>query len=490
MRSLSCLAACALLLLWVVGCQDDPATGPPQLTADQDLASPWVDPERAAFEIMNMAAYPIAADVELPARPDCADKSLLFLLGMEREDLGGGIAYYSFLLKTGCGAFDRIKLHRVVKETRPGRPARTDGNIFLQHGDAVGFVKFLFGPAAPSVADDFAAAIHWAAAGVDVWGIDQNWVLVPGDTADFGFMADWGLDNQVANLRAGLAVARFVRLFSGEGFGRMNLLGYSAGGAIGYALLDLEAGLPAVQRHVSGYVSADMLYKYDPVYEASRQLICADVEYQRSRLDSGELADPIPFVPLADLATTDPDGDSPFIPGFTNLQTALFFGAATFQVWPFSDWWHYWGGVFDEETGMPTDLRFTPIETALDFMRTGCAWETLRFIYEYEQILCDDEDVAWDDNFGQVTVPLLILAPVGGLGEAGVYSAGLTASTDVEILRPGLLGPDQWREDFGHIDIWTSPQAPDLVWDPLLAWITDHEEGCRPGRQGQGQNRN
>ena len=123
-------------------------------------------------------------------------------------------------------------------------------------------------------------------------------------------------------------------------------------------------------------------------------------------------------------------------------------------------------------------------------MRTGCPWETLRFIYEYEVIICDEEDVPWDDHFAQVTVPLLILAPVGGLGEAGVYTAGLTASTDVQILRPGLLGPDQWTEDFGHIDIWTAPQAPQLVWDPLLAWIGEHEDGCRPGRQGDRHSRN
>lgn len=490
MKFLTCLAAVALLLA-LTGCQEEPLNRPEDLTADRDLAAPWVDPERAAFEIMNLSAFPFDPEIALPAGLAAAgDKSLACLLGMEREDLGNGVAHYAYTLKVGCGQYDRIKLHRVVKETRPGRPVRTDGNIFLQHGDAVGFVKFLFGAAAPSVADDFAAAISWAAAGVDVWGIDQNWVLVPEDTADFGFMADWGVDNQVDNLRAALAVARFVRLFSGEGFGRMNLLGYSSGGATGYALLNREAGLPAVQRHVGGYISADMLYKYDPVYEASRQLMCADVEYQRSRLDSGDFVEPIPFVPLGELAADDPDGPSPFIEGFTNLQTALFFGAATFEVWPFSDWWHYWGGTFDAETGMPTDLRFTPVEAALDFMRTGCTWETLRFIYEYEQIICDEDDIPWDDNFGAVTVPLLILAPVGGLGEAGVYTAGLTASTDVQILRPALLGPDQWIEDFGHIDIWTAPQAPELVWDPLLAWIGEHSEDCRPGRHGNRHDRN
>lgn len=480
MKRVLCPALCALLLLLLsAGCQQEPLVEPVDTGVVANLSTPLVDAERAALEIMNLASFPFDAEAEVPA--GAADKTLRQVLGMEREDLGGGIIHYAFTMQTGFGPCDRIVLHRVIKEDRRGRPARTVGNIFLQHGDAVGFVKFLFGPAAPSVPDDYAVAIHLARAGIDVWGIDQNWVLVPAETANFGFMAEWGVDNQVDNLRTALAVARGVRLLSGAGIGRMNLLGYSSGGGTGYALLDREAALPAWQRHVSGYVSADMLYKYGPEYEANRQQICADVDYQRSRLDGGDFVEPIPFVPLGELAANEPDADSPLIPGLTNLQAALFFSAATYELWPFSDWWHYWAGTFDPATGLPDGLRFTPVQTALDFMRTGCTWEALRFIYEYEKIICDDEDVPWDDHFSQVSVPLLIMAPVGGLGEAGVHTAGLTASTDIEILRIGLLGPDQWREDFGHIDLWTSPQAPELVWDPLLDWIRAHVDDGRPG---------
>ena len=35
---------------------------------------------------------------------------------------------------------------------------------------------------------------------IDFWGIDQNWILVPQGVTDFGFMADWGIQNQVENL--------------------------------------------------------------------------------------------------------------------------------------------------------------------------------------------------------------------------------------------------------------------------------------------------
>ena len=466
-----------VLFLLVIGCQHDPISEP-DVPDNGNLSSADLDAELMAGEIMALSGWEYDPEVALPGEMTGGDDKLLgWILDWSREELAGDVAHYSFLIRTGPGEYDRIMVHRVVKEHRPYRPIRTRHNIFLQHGDAVGFVKFLYGPAAPSVPDDHAAAIYLAQNDVDVWGIDQNWVLVPGETSDFSFMQDWGLDNQIANLRTGLAVARFTRLFTGNGFRKMNLLGYSSGGMTGYAYLNDEATMPRGHRHVKGFVCADMLFKFAPEDEVYRQNMCDDVDFQRGRLESGEFGEPIPFVPIGELAALDPDGDSPFIEGFTNLQTALFFGAATFDVWPFNPWWHYFGGIFDPETGLPVDLHFTSIDGMTDFMRTGCSWEALRFIYEYEQIMCDEEDVPWDDHIAQVTVPLLLLEPAGGLGSSGRYTLDLFGSTDVQIATASLLPPEQIIEDFGHIDMWTAPEAVDLVWEPLLDWIVDHNGG-------------
>ena len=54
-------------------------------------------------------------------------------------------------------------------------------------------------------------------------------------------------------------------------------------------------------------------------------------------------------------------GGAPVALCLTNLQAALFMNCATFQLWPFNSWWHYMGGEFDEESGLPTALRFTSI---------------------------------------------------------------------------------------------------------------------------------
>ena len=466
------LIALALLL---AGCGRDPVSEPAVPDAGLDLASAWVDAEVTAGEIMAVSGWEFDPEVAVPDRVTDIDvKCLGNIIDYSREMLTDDVAHYTFLVQVGPGEFDRIMVHRVVKERNPFRPIRTRHAIFLQHGDAVGFVKFLYGPAAPSAPDDHAAAIYLAQLDVDVWGIDQNWVLVPEETADFGFMQDWGMDNQIENLNTGLAVARYTRLFTGNGFRKMHLLGYSSGGATGYAYINAEATIPYGHRHVKGFVCADMVYKYAPEDEESRQFICSDVEVIREHIEAGNYAEPIPFVMIGELAALDADGDSPIIPGMTNLQVALLFSAGTFQVWPYNPWFHYFGGTFDDETGMPVALSFTSIDGMTDFMRTGIPWEARLFMFEYEQILCDDEDVPWDDNLAAVTMPILYLEPAGGIGQTGRYTLGLFGSSDIQIATASLRPPEQVVEDFGHIDMWTAPEAPDLVWAPLLEWITTH----------------
>jgi len=463
----------AALALLVVGCSRDPVSGPEIPVTD--LAPTGFDAELVAGEIMAASGWEFAPEVAVPDRVTHRDtKCLGWILDWSREALAGDVFHYTFLVQVGPGEFDRINVHRVVKERRPYRPIRTRHSIFLQHGDAVGFVKFMFGQAAPSAPDDHAAAIHLARGGVDVWGIDQNWVLVPGDVEDFAFMEDWGLDNQIANLRIAMGVVRFVRLFSGGGYTPLNLLGYSSGAVTGYAYLNDEAVMPPGHRHVGGFVCADMNYKYGPELDAYRLNNCADVELYGDRIAAGDFVEPIPFQIVGELAALDPDTESPIFPGFTNLQVALYFGAATFDLAPYHPTWHYWGGTFDAETGFPVDLNFTSIDGATDFMRTGCPWEALRFIYDYSRIMCDEEDVPWDDNLAQVEVPVLYLEPVGGLGESGRYTLGLLGSEDIEIATASLLPPEQVVMDFGHIDLWTADQAPELVWQPLLEWINAH----------------
>ena len=332
--------------------------------------------------------------------------------------------------------------------------------------------------AAPSVPDDHAAAIFLAQNDVDVWGIDQNWVLLPEEISDFGFMQDWGMDNQIGNLRQALGVARFTRLFTGNGFSKMHLLGYSSGGWSGFAYLNDEAARPRWQRHVKGFVNADAFFKCGPDNPVGQQINCEDVAFFNEERANGVYEWYVGFKEVGQFALDDPDGPSPIFEGFTNEQVALYFGGAGFKDYPLNEWWHYWGAEFDgdpeDPESLPTGFRFLPNEWAYEFMTTAVPWQSNNFLMDYAAIGCDEEDVPWDDNLGDITVPILNLGGAGGLAPSADYTLGLLGSTDVQHLIVQLLPDSQKFEDFAHIDIWTATDAPQLVWAPMLDWIVSH----------------
>jgi hypothetical protein len=463
-----------LLCLVLAGCSDDKVVAPNPSDSPNPSAI-TVDPQAIAAELVSRAGWEVDASAEVPDGLQ-ATEGAGCVLTSERQVIVDDIVHYSFLVSVGPGPYDVIGLHRVVREKKPGTPIKTKENIFLQHGDGVGFVKFIIGAAAPSMPDDFGAAIFLAENDVDVWGIDQSWVFVPTGITDFSFMADWGFQHDINNLSAGLGIARVARAMTGSGYGKMNLLGYSSGSILGYAYLSFETQLPPGLRHVGGFMPADCPVKFD--LESSRQASCEMAALYVDMLESGIYEEDdayIIFIMMGDLAKTDPDGDSPILPGLTNLQATLFVGTTTYALFPFTPWWHYVAGVYDE-SGMPVGLQYTDVDGYLDFITSASPYQPSLFYYDYLTLLCDEEDSPFDDHLGEITVPVLCIAPAGGLGEADIYSTTLLGSTDVTILLIRLLSAEEVTLDFGHIDLWTAENAPSLVWQPMYNWIKAHTE--------------
>jgi len=359
-----------------------------------------------------------------------------------------------------------------VKAGRHNRPIRARKSIFLQHGDAKDFVgMFLPGTLSETTPDDFGAAVYWARRNVDVWGIDQAWNLVPAETEEFGFMAEWGIDKQAHDLGIGVTIARLVRRATGNGYRKMILLGYSSGSATGYALINAETQLPRGLRQVGGWIPAD----YSPVTDNddwNTNANCIFIPEFEEMMDDGRYGYFVGFDYLGNLARDDPDGDSPDFPGFTNLQTAMFVGAGpVFGV----GYIHYLAGIWEDD--MPVDFIHLTVDQWLDFMIAGSPWEPAKFMLDYSVWGCGATDVPWDDHFGEITVPVLNIAPAGGIGPTTHYCLSLLGSSDITDmviqLRPD--GEDQF--DFGHIDLWIADGAPELVWEPILEWIVDHTPG-------------
>ncbi len=379
-------------------------------------------------------------------------------------------------IPVGPGPHEVIGLHRVVKESRPYRPIRTQKTLFCLHGTPGRFeVMFLAGSVMPSAPDDQSIAAYLAENDVDVWGIDQAHTLLPQEITDFSFMEDWGMQFAVDNLRKGMAVARFVRLLTGNGFGQMNLMGYSTGAMTGFAALNQEAQLPSWKRHIGGIVPVDYFYKTDEILEIEGE--CANVAYNLELLqeeiyhhDSGLL-----FQNLGLLAQSDPDGESPIIPGASNIGAALVAGALTGAAFGFPDAErHFLGGVFNED-GFPIDLQYTQLNHYLEWLVQFNNYGPNVFDYDISVIHCEEEDSPFDDYLHEISVPVFFLGAGGGWGDMMEYTSSLLTGCDDVSLLNVQLHPVKLL-DIGHVDIFTAEVSQQEFWEPVRMWIEERAD--------------
>lgn len=394
-----------------------------------------------------------------------------------RRQLTPTVAEYSFTVRVGRGTYDVLGLHRVVRETAPSRPARAEDAVFFVHGDAWGFdAAFLASAASPSIPDSRALPVFLAERGVDVWGIDLRWTRVPAGTTDFSFMRDWGMEQNAGDVGIGIAVARGVRALTGSGLAKVYLLGWSRGGQIGYAYLNAETELPPILRQVKGFLPVDIYAKTN--VPALRAAACTRLAAQRQALANGTFGDATGQLlgTIGNLAATAPAGASPILPGLTNCQAALVAGAATFNFMGGLEpvpVYHFAGGTFDA-SGLPSGLTFTEEAYWIDFLRGPSPFEPVRLLADAEEMMCEADDVPFDDHFGDIRVPVLYVGADGGFGTYGLYSVSLLGSADKSSLIVDLRPPVDRLLDFGHADIFLATNARTLVWEPILAWIRDH----------------
>ncbi len=453
--------------LLAFGCSEEHVSGPPDNQNETAFDS---DAEAMAWSLVEQAGWPVeASEEELGAAGVVQRHGHHFpLFGFERTIITDDIAHYSMIVRTGPGEYDQIGIHRVVRERRPYRPIKTDEVLFMLHGDLKRFeTMFLPGQFSSHLPNDFGIAVYLAQNDVDVWGIDQGWNLVPAGETDFAFFADWGLQKEVDHLSIGLAIARISRLLTGNGLDKMLLLGYSSGSCTGYALLNQESQWPRWQRQVKGYIAADLGVRSDD--QDWMDFWAGWLVWAQETHDAGQYEDPLYFRDVACLARTDPDGDSPYIPGFTNMQCALFFGGGL--IFAPTDC-HYHAPILDE--GLPVDFQFITIDQWLDFIENTAAYQPMLFYVDYYAILCGMES-PFIDHLGDITVPIFDLGGAGGIAPYCEATLSYLGSDDITQLYVEIGAPEVPLE-YGHIDIFTASNSPALVWQPVLEWIQDHSE--------------
>lgn len=451
-----------VLLFLLSSCSRDQSTTP---AAPTWSATPDATP--IATSIMEISEW----EYESGTRPDLAEKQRCGIFEFGREELTGNIAHYWWTIPFGDGPHDRIRLHRVVKERHAYRPIRARKNLFALHGTPGHFeVMFLFG-SQTSAPDDQSLAVFLADQDVDVWGIDQAYTLIPADETDFSSMADWGLQFDVDNLRLGMGVARLLRWFTGSGRGKMTLLGYSTGMVTGFAALNDETQLHRRARHIGAFIPVDNYYlTQEPEWNEAD---CANLELNAELLDAGiyALDYGVLFQTMGNLALSDPDGISPIVPDFNNMQMALFAGAMTGALFGFPGDLHFLGGVFEE--GMPVDLAYTPTVQYLEWLQGFNNFNATRFDYDISSLYCPDVDSPFDDHLHLIDVPVLFVGAGGGWGNMMDYTASLlTGADDVSVHTVSLNS--EMLLDIGHVDIFTAECAALEFWTPMYQWLVDH----------------
>jgi hypothetical protein len=430
-----------------------------------------------------------------PARPDWAKDCDVSLAGFTRCALRGsssraqrgpavsrlsdmvqsgtpapGVLEYSAVVKTGPGVYDRIGLHRVIR-ARGGRPVRTRNAVMLVHGDAWPFDAAFMG----DPRGRHSLPVYLAERGIDVWGVDLGWTLVPEEESDLTFMRDWGLQRDIDDVGVALRLARRVRAATGNGADRLALLGWSRGGWTGYGLLNQEALRPHHQRQVRGFIPVDTFYKTDAA--AAREISCADAEYWRQLIADGEYAVDSTFQrEVGELAETDPDGESSlFGPPYTNRQASLTYGAALFQFGgTFTPWYHFVAGYFpsNDTDQIPTGLRFTAEQRWNRFLVGAAPLEPARLLADANAVTCDDGSTPqFDANLDEVRLPVLYVGAAGGFGSYGLHTLSLLGSVNVDSVNVRTRPVGEEKLDFAHVDIFHARNADTLVWAHIARWL-------------------
>jgi pimeloyl-ACP methyl ester carboxylesterase len=291
-------------------------------------------------------------------------------------------------------------------------------------------------------------------------------------------MGQWGLAKDVAHAEAALSFVRSIRVGTGQGNGKLHVLGLSYGGQVAYPLVGEETLQPRGLRNVKGMIVLDIGVKLEN--EGDREFYCAMAEIDQALLEQNppsNYANNIGLVlqALGYLASVDPGAASPLLEGFTNLQAALFVGARTELITP-GQFWHLVGGYLDEN-GIPSGLRFTDDQLWVGAMVASFPpYYPRRIDVDTDQLLCGTYDTPFDDHLAQITVPILHVGAKGGFGPSAYASTTFTASRDVTTITVQRLPDADDAMDFGHVDTVLGTKAETLVWRPILNWIMAHRE--------------
>ena len=403
--------------------------------------------------------------------------------GVTRTVIAGDIVEYAAEIRVGPGEYDRVGIHRVVRERAPWRPIRARDGVMFVHGSASTFRSAAApGLAAPTIfEDDFGLAPFLASNDIDVWGIDLRWTFVPLEETDFDDMQGWTIGSHVDDLRLVTSIARLVRAATGSGYGPMFFSGHSLGADVIYAYANAETQLPPGLRDVRGLIPVDMIFKLtSPETQFLRDEAAIRYGANGSLYDSGVYVFGLgpQLAPLIGAGLNAPNDPSPFVPGWTNLQAATAVFTNTYLFYAplpaYTPFYHFSAGTFDPLTGAPTGCQFVDATDMLQLSQLFPPYQALIEAVEVDALISDTVDLPYDDHLGEITVPALHVGAAGGFGAYGAEALSLLGSSDTSELIVRLQPEGAELVDYGHTDLLWAADSEALWWQPMLDWIEAH----------------
>lgn len=419
---------------------------------------------------LNTGAAPgvpqsIAASFTAAAERACyerGDTAYCRLTGLTRSQLSPMVWFYEAQFQVGPNDLDLIKIYRVISEKPSSASRNSKAAMLFVHGSSGKFGSAMI---VTGMAD-------WLAAlGIDVWGIDMRHANVAEGQIDFRAMAGWDYPILIGDIRLATRFARYERQSDAQSFGRINLVGWSLGASLVFAVANTEAALGPEERDVKGIVSFDTIYKLNPANTLAQSAACQTEASNRQAIAQGIYQVDRRVQPQAGrLALSDPDGPSPFRINYTNREFALFFGSQnSLPPFPF----HLMASVRDP-TGKPSNTTFTEEHKAFEVLAAGNNFNTRPGIATYFAIPC--RDTPYDDHLADVRIPLLNIGIAGGFGRAAFETNAYLPNSRITTLWLQNLPDESANDDIGHMEPFCAWDMVWRVWEPLRQWLLANEQ--------------
>jgi pimeloyl-ACP methyl ester carboxylesterase len=367
------------------------------------------------------------------------------------------------------GLYDKIGLHRLVKI---GVPLK--GVIFVCPGTYASAETILSNPpeSAFTLVENSSQPIYWANRGFDVYVIDYRTHFVPtniNDTSKLSFMADWGWDQWISDMKEAVDKAKEV-----SGATKMFIAGQSFGGnaAIFYAskywqqdvqgIILLDGGSPSKKAVTTN--------KYNLTATIGLMKASGNWTLETPNLSSGAISNVTSGIYFRDqYAFKNPGAPAEYPPG-TPLQPTI--NPLTNRTW--ANITEYMGFQFSTTKTSNLNSELGNITADIYWTAMGDRYWPVRLSIENSAIFdwtnCPDVTFDFDEYYKNINVPLLsFTSELFGYPMRGNLTNGLATADFTSILLP----------KYGHLDVFDGTYSVRDVSEPVNQWMRSQLVGLK-----------